>query len=150
MDDKKYRFYDDEDYDDNSPSVNERIFLEIISQVPDGSYLYMGCYVDELLKDNRLPKLFECEIPISNDFGWYDKCFKLTSECKIYLEQNLSGNYLSFFCHYMIRDEEKVYVVVFDGCHFDIDASIKIPQNVIDECGREFEMDFSFSDPVTL
>ncbi len=40
--------------------------------------------------------------------------------------------------------------MVFDGCHFDIDASIRIPRKVIDECERELEMDFSFSDSVKL
>lgn len=150
MDDKKYRFYDDEDYDDNSPSVNERIFLEIISQVPDGSYWYCGNYVEELETYNQLTELKKWEYPIDNNYGWYYKRFKLTKECKEYLLKNLHGNTIVYFCHYMVRNQDKIFLVVFDNSLFDVDSSIHISSKLI-EMGREYDSALiSFSDPVEI
>jgi len=124
------------------------IFGEIFSRISENAMFYVGYYIEDLYSDFPNDKLFDWMCPLDSDYGWYSRRFLLTKDCKEYLLNESISSFGSDFCHYMIRDEEKVYVVVFDGCHFDIDASIKIPREVIDECGREFEMDFRFSDPV--
>lgn len=151
MGSNKYVIYDeDEDYDDVNPSVSERIFLEIISQVPDDSYWYCGNYVEELETYNQLTELKKWEYPIDDNYGWYYKRYKLTKECKEYLLKNLYGNTIVYFCHYMIRNQDKIFLVVFDRCLFNVDSSIYISAKLI-EMGQENNRALiTFSSPVTL
>ncbi len=123
----------------------------ILKHVPENTFLECRTYLDMLKTERRegpgYPKeIFNWQIQNSDDD---DIRILLTDDCKKFIIKNILtiSNYL---CHFVIRSNDKIYVVVFDGCHFDIDASIRIPREVIDECEREFEMDFSFSDHVRL
>ncbi len=125
------------------------VLIEILNQIPSNTYLYMGCYVDQLFADQRMLGLLEYEIPLDKSYRIYDRRFKLTSECKQYLKNNLHINYESFFCHYMIKDDEKIYLLVFDSYSFDLDASLSLPDKLIQDCEKE-EIYIRFSNPVIL
>jgi len=125
------------------------LYNYILKHIPENTVLECSTYLEMLKTERREGPGYPKEI-----FNWQiqnsengEICILLTNDCKKYILKNILtiSNYL---CHFVIRTNDKLYVVVFDGCHFDIDASIKIPQKVIDECEREFVMDFQFSDPV--
>lgn len=123
----------------------------LLSQIPDDSYLYVGTDIYNLIEQDIAPEILNFVTLLDYDYKWYSERFVLSKKFKDYLL--IEDNYLLFyyyFCHFMIRDDRKIYIVVFDGCHFDIDTSIKIPKNILGACEREFEMDFTFSNPVTL
>ena len=147
----KYRFIeDDNDFGYNCQNIEEKIFLEILSQLPDDVYWYCGDYVYDLIKDERLLGLARWEIPLDDSYGWYCKRYILNSECKKYLKENLHGNLLSYyFCHHMIKSKSKVYLIVFDAVLFDVYSGINIPQNILDS-GESNGVYVSFSDPVEI
>ncbi len=129
------------------------LFGYIIKQVPNDAFIDCYDYL-ALLKRKPIEKhlpvdILKWEIPCQNHYEPDSVRVELNQECKKYLHSNIlrvSG----ILCHFTISDAQKTYVCVYDGCHFDIDESIKIPQRVLDECERVLGMDFHFSDPVTL
>ena len=128
------------------------LFGYIIKQVPNEAFIDCSDYLALLKRkpvEKHLPiEILKWEIPCQNYYEPDSVRIELNEECKKYLHSNIlrvSG----FLCHFTISDAQKTYVSVYDGCHFDIDKSIKIPQRVLDECESMLEMDFRFSNTVT-
>jgi len=136
--------------DDRETEICNNVVSFLFEQIPDNVGLYVSDYIDILQIECPYFGVFQYES--SNDDKNYKRKFILSKECKKFFLEEDNSTFLfggAYFCDYMIRDNNKLYVSVYDGCHFNIDKSIKIPQRVLDECERELEMDLTFSDTVT-
>lgn len=148
-----YVEYEEVDYDDEIiESVSQKFVSVLFEQIPEDSSLYISDYIELFIEENIHMEFFNWEV--ENDYPmYYARRFILNSDCRKYLLKDHNATLFAngaYFCHYMIRNEDKIYVVVFDGCHFDIDSSIHIPEELIQDCEKYLDQDFYFSNPVTL
>lgn len=130
------------------------VFLHVIDSIKSEGILYVGNNLDIAYEEGNLLGLKDFTIERGSFYGWYDNAIGLTSECKAYLEKQLTEDKydIQYFIHYAvyqgnIYQGNKCIMQVFDGICIGIDKSIKIPEWLLRECERN-KIWISFSDEV--
>ena len=115
-----------------------KLLTEILINVPKQSYLYVGDYIRSAFEDKFLTELIDYSRDIGNYKGYYHYCFDLSSSCVTYLVEALKKeiDFIYYFCHYMILNNERIILKVYDGDIFYIHNSLKISSTLIQECKR--------------
>lgn len=118
--------------------VEVKLLTEILVNVPKESYLYVGDYINSAFKDKFLIELISYSREMDGYKRYYDYCFELSASCVLYLVKEFEKDIclINYFCHYMIMDNKKVIMKVYDGHIFCIHNSLKISSILIQECER--------------
>lgn len=125
-----------------------KLLTEILVNVPKESYLYVGDYIKSAFKDKFLTELINYSHDIGEYKNYYDYCFELSPSCVAYLVEVLKkeNDFINYFCHYMIVNNKRMIMKVYDGDIFYIHTSLKIWSTLIQECEQNglsvFQQDF--------
>lgn len=113
-----------------------QLLLSIMSKLPSQSLLYVGDYINNAFNDGCILDIKRYLSDIGVYKNQYDYCFKLSSDCILYLEQELikDDSLIDYFCHYAILHDNRILLKVYDGHIFSIDKSLNISCDLLEEC----------------
>lgn len=128
-----------------------RLLERILLQIPLNSKLYVGDYINFMIKDGFMENLSQYEIPEDFPEKRFDKCYLMTSDFINYFLTELKSlnGLVNYFDHYIIMFDDEILLCVYDEDIFSIKSTLLIDDKLINNC-NDSEIYIIFEDPVTL
>lgn len=113
-----------------------KLLLSIIKKLPCHSLLYVGDYINNAFDDGYIVDAKKYLSDIGEYKKQYDYCFKLSTDCIFYLEQELikDDSLIDYFCHYAILHDNQILLKVYDGYIFSVNKLLNISSDLLKEC----------------